>query len=209
MNPHDSTNISTGISTGLSAGDDPSTRAAVMDTAYGPVQIHALAWAGEQPYVALRHPQPAPVARVRVQAQCLTSTAFAAQMCDCARQISAGVRLAATRPGTVLIYLPQEGRGHGLLSKVEVMAAMNTGLTLAGAQQATGRPENRLTYHRVPQILRHLGHLEPIVLLSDSEEKIRAVRGAGVQITSTEPLTDPMLTEPPPTELPLTKPLST
>jgi GTP cyclohydrolase II len=42
----------------------------------------------------------------------LTSTAFAARMCDCGQQITVGVDQAATRPGTVLIYLPQEGRGQ-------------------------------------------------------------------------------------------------
>jgi 3,4-dihydroxy 2-butanone 4-phosphate synthase / GTP cyclohydrolase II len=171
------------------AAGTPQTRTAIMTTSYGPVEVHALHWPDEEPYVALRHLDQVPLVRLRLQAQCVTSTAFAAQMCDCRRQIEAGVRLTATSPGTVFIYLPQEGRGHGLLSKVEVMAAMNTGLSLTAAQEAVGRPQSRLSYHRVPYILVHyLGHRTPVVLITESTEKIRAARAAGIKILRTEGL---------------------
>lgn len=158
----------------------PLIRSATMTTRYGDVAIHAIGWPGEQPYVVLRHPAAADHTLLRLQAHCLTSTAFAALMCDCGSQIEAGVRLAATRQGGTLVYLPQEGRGYGLFSKVEILAQMNGGLSLAAAQQAVGRAESRLSYHRVPQIISALALPEPITLLTESTAKVRAVKAAGV-----------------------------
>lgn len=168
----------------------PVARAAMMTTAHGVVEIQALSWSDEPPYVVLRHPQPGTPLRLRPQAQCLTSTAFDARMCDCRDQIRAGVRMAASVPGAVLVYVPQEGRGHGLLGKVEVMAAMNTGLDLPAAQRAAGRPDSRLDFRRIPQILRHLDHAGPVVLITQSPAKIDAVRVAGVRVQDVQALRD-------------------
>lgn len=168
---------------------EPRSASAEMDTAFGTVTIHALQWPDEPPYVVLRHRIPsADLIRLRVQAQCLTSTAFAATMCDCGEQIRAGVRLAATVPGAVMIYLPQEGRGYGLLSKVEIMARMNTGLTLVQAQRAVNRAPSRVSFHRVPMILGFLGVAGALALVTDSDAKARAIAAAGVPVTSIEPV---------------------
>lgn len=162
-------------------------RTASMTTAAGPVEIYAMQWPGEQPYAVLENSASGPTVQLRVQAQCVTSTAFGALRCDCASQIRAGVRLVATVPGAVFVYLPQEGRGWGLLSKVEVMGAMNAGLSLTEAQQAVGRPEGRLSYHRVPEILHYLDLSGPVVLLTSSAEKADAIRAAGVAVAGTAP----------------------
>jgi 3,4-dihydroxy 2-butanone 4-phosphate synthase/GTP cyclohydrolase II len=161
----------------------------VLETRFGPVEIHAFEWHGEQPYVALRHvAHAAPTVHLRLQAQCLTSTAFAAVMCDCGMQIESGVRMAVHEPGAILVYLPQEGRGHGLLSKVEIMARMNQGMTLRAAQHAVGRPAGRLSYHRVAPLLRHLEVTAPVNLVTGSEQKAEAVRSAGIPVAATVPL---------------------
>lgn len=169
-------------------GQAPAYRQAILETRFGPVAIHVFDWRDEQPYAVLRNLSSDPAVILRLQAQCVTSTAFSAKMCDCREQIDAGVRLAATRPGGTLVYLPQEGRGYGLLSKVEIMEQMNQGLTLAESQAAVGRPEDRLAYHRIAEILAHLGLSEPAVLVTESAHKIAAVTAAGVNFTAVEPL---------------------
>jgi GTP cyclohydrolase II len=63
------------------------------------------------------------------------------------------------------------------------MAGMNAGLSLTGAQRLIGRPDSRVSYQRVPLILAHLGQHDPVVLLTGSEQKIRAIQGAGVRIS--------------------------
>jgi GTP cyclohydrolase II len=103
-------------------------------------------------------------------------------MCDCGRQIDAGVGLAASQPGGTLVYMPQEGRNYGLLSKVEIMRQMNSGLSLEAAQRAVGRPETRLSYDRIPELLDMLGLSRPVTLLTTSTAKVRAVTAAGVRV---------------------------
>ncbi|MFE9813333.1 hypothetical protein [Streptomyces sp. NPDC005548] len=166
----------------MSTALPPRTESAVMDTSYGPVAIHALSWPGEEPYVALRHPVPGERTLLRLQGQCVTSTAFASRMCDCREQIDAGLKLTATRPGGTMVYLPQEGRNYGLLSKVEIMRQMNRGLSLSEAQRAVGRPASRLSYERIPELLGALDLSGPITLLTGSTTKIQAVMAAGVLV---------------------------
>lgn len=161
------------------------TRSAILETASGDVGFHVFEWAGERPYSVLQNLVSADIASLRIQAECITSTAFGGTMCDCGEQIRAGVDLTAERPGTVMVYLPQEGRGHGLLSKVEIMALMNQGQNLAAAQRAVGRPEGRLDFTRIPLILAELGLDQPVDLLTDSAEKTNALRELGVAIRTT------------------------
>jgi GTP cyclohydrolase II len=163
-------------------------RRAVLETQHGPVEVHGYRWPDEQPYVVLRHQMYADPVRLRVQGQCLTSTAFGSQMCDCREQIDAGVRMAACCPGSVFVYLPQEGHGYGLLSKIEVMAAMNAGRSLPDAQRHLGRPDSRLSYVRVPEILAHLGHTEGVMVVTDNPVKEQALRATGIRVIATEAL---------------------
>lgn len=156
---------------------------AVVETIFGSMRIRAVQWPGERPHVVLSNPTTGiGRAQVRIQAECLTSTAFGSMMCDCGNQIERALQMVAELSNSHLIYLPQEGRGWGLLSKVEIMRAMNTGLSLTEAQAKVGRPENRLSYNRVPELLDLTGLSGEIVLLTESEAKYAAVRAAGVQL---------------------------
>lgn len=157
------------------------TETAVLETSLGPMRIRTIQWPGERPYVILSNlASGRRGAKVRIQAECLTSTAFGSTMCDCREQIERGLRLVAEQPNTHLIYLPQEGRGWGLLSKVEIMRAMNTGLDLAEAQAKVGRRESMLSYDRVQELLDRAGISGEIVLLTESEAKYAAVKATGV-----------------------------
>lgn len=147
------------------------------------MRIQATQWPGERPHVVLSNPLTNKgFANVRIQAECLTSTAFGSTMCDCAKQIERGLRMVANQPNTHLIYLPQEARGWGLLSKVEIMRSMNAGLSLAEAQTKVGRPNGILSYHRVPDLLELAGLRCEIVLLTESAAKYAGVRATGVRL---------------------------
>src|ERR1700691_6184626 len=55
---------------------------------------------------------------VRVHSQCLTGDVFHSQRCDCRAQFEFSIRKIAKEPSCVLLYLPQEGRGIGLINKL-------------------------------------------------------------------------------------------
>ncbi|HNS33359.1 MAG TPA: 3,4-dihydroxy-2-butanone-4-phosphate synthase, partial [bacterium] len=54
---------------------------------------------------------------VRVHSQCLTGDIFHSLKCDCGRQLESALRMIEAEKRGVLIYLPQEGRGIGLINK--------------------------------------------------------------------------------------------
>lgn len=162
---------------------------ATLETRFGPVLMWALEWPGERAYVLLRSVTlSAGTPELRVQAECLTSTAFASVMCDCGEQVDEAVRRVATTANSYLVYMPQEGRGWGLLSKVEIMSHMNAGLPLPQAQRRVGRADTRLDYSRIPQILAEVGEQRPVRLLTTSAQKVAALTAAGVvQATTCAP----------------------
>jgi 3,4-dihydroxy 2-butanone 4-phosphate synthase / GTP cyclohydrolase II len=165
-------------------------RRAHLETTYGPVEFWAFSWDDEPPYAVLRSLlDEGGVPRLRIQAQCLTSTAFHSTMCDCGHQIDTAVRMCAEEPDALLVYLPQEGRGHGLLSKVEIMVEQNRGRSLREAQHAVGRPDSRLSFHRVPEILERIGFgSRPVHLVTGSAAKLDALRALGVAVAGHGPL---------------------
>ncbi|HUK31140.1 MAG TPA: hypothetical protein VLV89_08500, partial [Candidatus Acidoferrum sp.] len=55
---------------------------------------------------------------VRVHSQCLTGDVFTSQRCDCRAQLELALRKIGAAPRGVLLYLPQEGRGIGLMNKL-------------------------------------------------------------------------------------------
>lgn len=167
----------------------PQTRTAPMRTRFGLVQITGFDFRdSDPPIVSISSvDRSAGTTRLRVQAQCLTSTTFESVMCECAGQIQRAVQLCATANDAAMIYLPQEGRGYGLLSKIEILAQMSGGVrTLREAQIAVGRPRSCLDYSKVPVVLAALG-IHEVVLLSESEDKQTALARAGLSIIGTQP----------------------
>src|SRR5271154_1907885 len=55
---------------------------------------------------------------VRVHSQCLTGDVLASQRCDCRAQLELSLQKLGRAPSGVLLYLPQEGRGIGLMNKL-------------------------------------------------------------------------------------------
>lgn len=129
---------------------------------------------------------------VRVQSSCLTGTAFHALLCDCRQQLDAALAMVASRGGCVL-YLAQEGRGHGLVEKINHISAIAAGADTVDAALDRGVEPDARDYRMVAPMLDDLlGGLRPIRLLTNNPAKIRGLEEAGVAVTERVPLeTDP------------------
>ncbi len=55
----------------------------------------------------------------RVHSECLTGDAFGSARCDCGEQCEAAMKLIASEGRGVLVYMRQEGRGIGLINKLQ------------------------------------------------------------------------------------------
>ncbi len=87
---------------------------------------------------------------VRVHSECLTGDVFHSQRCDCGEQLERALRIIEAEGTGVLLYLAQEGRGIGLLNKLEGVRAAGAGLRHGRGEPAVGlrgrRPRVR---HRI------------------------------------------------------------
>jgi GTP cyclohydrolase II len=163
--------------------------------ALGAFRLHAYEFARGREHAALVTGRPdkedAPL--VRLQSACLTGTAFSALLCDCRQQLAASLARVTGEGCGVVVYLDQEGRGHGLVEKVRQLSLIAAGeantATAAGANRA---PDLR-DYGEAVAILDSLIDVRSVRLLTNNPAKIQALQSLGFTVYR-EPL------ETPPTE---------
>jgi 3,4-dihydroxy 2-butanone 4-phosphate synthase/GTP cyclohydrolase II len=111
----------------------------------------------------------------RVASSCVTSTALDSAECDCDEQMQAALGRIQDAGQGVLIYLTdQEGRGHGLTTKVRALRNKNAGLDTFAAVEALSLPADIRDYASVAPILEALD-VRSVVLLTNSPEKREAI----------------------------------
>jgi 3,4-dihydroxy 2-butanone 4-phosphate synthase/GTP cyclohydrolase II len=124
---------------------------------------------------------------VRVHSACLTGDALHSLRCDCGGQLEAAMERMAAEGEGVIIYMQQEGRGIGLLSKMKAYHLQDGGLDTVEANQRLGFAPDMRDYEIGAQILKDLG-LRRIRLLTNNPNKVIGLRGFGVEITERVPI---------------------
>ncbi len=110
---------------------------------------------------------------VRVHSECLTGDAIGSLKCDCRDQLEYALKMAEEKNGMV-IYLRQEGRGIGLLNKINAYALQDQGIDTIEANHQLGFRADERSYEIVTYILHHFG-IKKIKLLTNNPEKINAI----------------------------------
>jgi GTP cyclohydrolase II len=130
---------------------------------------------------------------VRIHSQCLTGDVFGSLRCDCRQQLEMALSMIAAEGSGVLIYEQQEGRGIGLMAKLQAYALQDSGLDTVEANQRLGFKADQREFRMPAEILRALG-IEQARLLSNNPDKVAALERAGIRVTERVPC------EVPPTE---------
>lgn len=128
---------------------------------------------------------------VRVHSECLTSEVLGSLRCDCKTQLDMALAHIAEKRIGMLIYLRQEGRGTGLVSKIDAYALQDEGLDTVEASGALGVPVDARTYELAGEVIR-LFDIASISLLTNNPVKIESLRQQGVVVAHRTP----MLSEP-------------
>jgi len=178
------------------AGAEPAARIvaeARLPTRFGPFEIIGIEGAGEgETAVALRHgkvgAKDAPL--VRIHSQCLTGDVFGSERCDCRAQLEYSLRKIARARSGLLLYLPQEGRGIGLLNKLRAYALQDQGMDTVEANEELGFLADLRDYAFSAEALKILG-ARRVRLLSNNPDKVQQLEAAGIEVVERVPCQPP------------------
>ncbi|MBO0844679.1 MAG: bifunctional 3,4-dihydroxy-2-butanone-4-phosphate synthase/GTP cyclohydrolase II [Nocardioides sp.] len=125
----------------------------------------------------------------RVHSECLTGDVFGSQRCDCGPQLEEALeRIVAAGRGVVVYLRGHEGRGIGLVAKLEAYALQDAGRDTVDANLDLGLPADARHYGAASQVLRDLG-VSKVRLLTNNPEKSEALEDFGIAVADLVPLT--------------------
>ena len=124
----------------------------------------------------------------RLHSECLTGDVFGSLRCDCGAQLDAAMAaIAAEGRGVVLYLRGHEGRGVGLLSKLQAYELQDAGADTVDANTQLGLPVDAREYSAGAQMLADLG-VRSVRLLTNNPAKVTGLADCGVDITARVPL---------------------
>jgi GTP cyclohydrolase II len=118
---------------------------------------------------------------VRIHSQCITGDVLGSLRCDCGEQLELAMRAIAAAGDGLLIYEQQEGRGIGLMAKLQAYELQDQGLDTITANHALGFEADCRDYELPAAILKDLG-VRQIRLLSNNPDKRKAMVSAGIAV---------------------------
>ncbi len=123
---------------------------------------------------------------VRIHSQCLTGDVFGSLRCDCRQQLEMALSMIAERGAGVLIYEQQEGRGIGLMAKLQAYELQDAGLDTVEANERLGFKADHREFVLPAEILKAL-NVKEVRLLSNNPDKVTALENAGIKVVERVP----------------------
>ena len=123
---------------------------------------------------------------LRIHSQCLTGDVFGSLRCDCRAQLEMALAMIAEQGAGILIYEQQEGRGIGLMAKLQAYELQDQGLDTVEANERLGFKADHREFTLPAEILKALG-VARVRLLSNNPDKVTALEKGGIVVTERVP----------------------
>jgi GTP cyclohydrolase II len=123
---------------------------------------------------------------VRIHSQCLTGDVFHSLRCDCRQQLELALGKIAEAGAGILLYEQQEGRGIGLMAKLQAYELQDQGLDTVEANERLGFKADHREFTLPAEILKVLG-VSSVRLLSNNPDKVAALEKGGIVVTERIP----------------------
>ena len=169
---------------------------AELPTKYGRFRViaYGVRFESQQPIVLVMG-DPAKLAAplVRLHSSCFTGDLLDSLRCDCGDQLHMALDMIGREGAGVLVYLPQEGRGIGLVEKIRAYALQDGGLDTVEANLALGYKADARDYGIGIQLLKDLG-LSKVRLLTNNPKKTDAFiyGGFDLEVVDQVPILPPV-----------------
>lgn len=128
-----------------------------------------------------------PPVLMRIHSECLTGDAFSSLRCDCGPQLEMAMQKIADEGRGAILYLRQEGRGIGLLNKVNAYHLQDGGADTVEANQRLGFAADQRSYSLCEPMLAHL-QIQSVKLLTNNPRKISALKNLKITVAEHLPL---------------------
>src|SRR5580658_7863527 len=123
---------------------------------------------------------------VRIHSQCLTGDVLSSERCDCRAQLELSLRSISSAPSGILLYLPQEGRGIGLMNKLRAYELQDRGMDTVEANEELGFAADSRDYGFSAAALLLLG-VRRVRLLSNNPDKVQQLESSGIRVVERVP----------------------
>lgn len=123
---------------------------------------------------------------VRIHSQCLTGDVFGSLRCDCRQQLEMALSMIASEGAGILLYEQQEGRGIGLMAKLQAYELQDKGFDTVQANEELGFKADHREFALPAGMLKALG-VERVRLLSNNPQKVAALEAAGINVAERVP----------------------
>ncbi len=127
---------------------------------------------------------------VRIHSECFTGDVLGSRRCDCGEQLDMALQIISEAGRGVLIYLRQEGRGIGLLKKLQAYNLQDEGLDTVDANIHLGHLPDEREYSMAAAILNIL-EITSIDLITNNPSKIDELKKLGIQVEQRIPIEIP------------------
>jgi GTP cyclohydrolase II len=118
---------------------------------------------------------------LRIHSQCLTGEVFGSLRCDCGGQLNLAMQAIAREGRGLVIYEYQEGRGIGLMAKLQAYELQDAGIDTIEANHALGFKADFRDFSLAAAILHDL-RVPRVRLLTNNPHKVRALSDGGIEV---------------------------